>query len=121
MAGSSAYSIIVDTELDLSNIKKQLKDVNAKVNLGVDSSGVSSAKKEVDSLKTSAQDVGLTFQEANMIMQGSLDIIRSMTDQVFELDAAMVEFRKVSDFSTSELDSYVDRLSEVGKTLGRTG
>lgn len=120
MAGS-AYSIIVDTELDLSNIQKQLKGINGKVNLDVDSNGIKSAKKEVDSLKTSAKDVSLTFQEANMIMQGSLDIIKSMVDQVFELDSAMTEFRKVSDFSTSELDSYVDRLSEVGKTLGRTG
>lgn len=90
MAGS-AYSIIVDTELDLSNIKKQLKGIDANVKVGVDSTGVKNAKKEVDSLKTSAQDVGLTFQEANMIMQGSLDVIKSMVDQVFELDSAMTE------------------------------
>lgn len=88
MAGS-AYSIIVDTELDLSNIKKQLKGIDANVKVGVDSTGVKNAKKEVDSLKTSAKDVGLTFQEANMIMQGSLDVIKSMVDQVFELDSAM--------------------------------
>lgn len=90
MAGS-AYSIIVDTELDLSNIQKQLKNINANVKVGVQSDQVKEATKEVDNLNNSAKNVGLTFQEANMIMQGSLDAIKAMTEQVFELDSAMTE------------------------------
>ena len=42
-----------------------------------------------DSMKDvveSGANIGLTFQEANLIMSRSLDIIESMVDQVYELD-----------------------------------
>ena len=125
MAGGSAYSIIVDTELDLSNIREQLKKVDAKVKIGAEgekvSKTVSKAKKETEGLEKSAKNVGLTFQEANMIMEGSARAIGKMAGQVFEVDTAMREFRKVSDFSDTQIGKYTKNLSEVGKTVGRTG
>lgn len=125
MAGGSAYSIIVDTELDLSNIREQLKKVDAKVKIGAEgekvSKTVSKAKKETEGLEKSAKNVGLTFQEANMIMEGSARAIGKMAGQVFEVDTAMREFRKVSDFSDTQIEKYTKNLSEVGKTVGRTG
>lgn len=125
MAGGSAYSIIVDTELDLSNIQEQLKKVDAKVKIGAEgekvSKTVSKAKKETEGLEKSAKNVGLTFQEANMIMEGSARAIGKMAGQVFEVDTAMREFRKVSDFSDTQIEKYTKNLSEVGKTVGRTG
>lgn len=125
MAGGSAYSIIVDTELDLSNIQEQLKKVDAKVKIGAEgekvSKTVSKAKKETEGLEKSAKNVGLTFQEANMIMEGSARAIGKMAGQVFEVDTAMREFRKVSDFSDTQIEEYTKNLSEVGKTVGRTG
>ena len=111
MSKSSAYSITVDAELNLANIQKQLDGVGAKLKVGTDTS---KAQKP-------AKDMGLTFQEANMIMQASAGALSSMTEQVFELDKAMTEFKKVSDLSGSSLDSYVSNLSQMGKDVARTG
>ena len=47
--------------------------------------------------------------------------IRSMVDQVFELDSALTEFKKVSDLSEEGLQSYTSQLSQAGKQFGRTG
>ena len=54
-------------------------------------------------------------------MSKCVDIIEKMTDQVFELDTSLTEFKKVSDLSGSALDSYVDKLSDMGKEVARTG
>lgn len=110
VGGSSNFSILVDTMLDTSAIRKQLQDVEKKVpkiKVGIDKSGV--------------QDLGLTFQEANLIMSRSIDIISSMIGEVYNLDSALTEFRKVSDLSGESLDKYVQHLSELGETVARTG
>jgi TP901 family phage tail tape measure protein len=44
-----------------------------------------------------------------------------MIDSVKELDAALVEFNKVADLSSSQLEKFVDRAFEAGEALGRTG
>lgn len=80
VGGSSNFSILIDTELDTSNIKKQLKTVEKevpKIKIGVDKSG--------------AKELGLTFQEANLIMSRSIDIISSMVNEVYTLDSALTE------------------------------
>ena len=63
----------------------------------------------------------LTFQAANEIFSTATDIISSMVEQIFELDAALTEFKKVSDLSGSALDNYVAKLSEMGTVVARTG
>ena len=68
-----------------------------------------------------AENLGLTFQEANLIMSRSLDIITSMVDEVYALDSSLTEFKKVSDLSGASLDNYTSKLSEIGKTVARTG
>ena len=44
-----------------------------------------------------------------------------MVDSVKELDAALVEFNKVADLSSSQLEKFVDRAFDAGEALGRTG
>ena len=44
----------------------------------------------------------------------------SMVEQVYELDDAMVEYRKVSDLSGTSLDNYVNKLSEMRSGVART-
>lgn len=69
----------------------------------------------------SMRDAELSFQAANEVFQTTIDIMSSMVDQVFELDTALTEFKKVSDLSGDSLDAYVDKLSEMGNSVGRTG
>lgn len=107
------YSILVDVELQTKQIQQQLdkiKDAKLKLNT-----------EDLDKATQKAEDFGLTFQEANLIMQRSLDIITAMVDEVYTLDSAMTEFKKVSNLDGSSLDAYQKNLSEIGKTVARTG
>ena len=97
---ASNYSISVDVLLNTGNIASQVRGLKDVVESGA--------------------NIGLTFQEANLIMSKSLDIIESMVDQVYELDGALTEFKKVSDLTGKSLDNYIDKLSELGNLTSRT-
>ena len=113
---ASQYSILVDVDFNTSQIQQRLRQAaqNTKINFDVDSGGIDRAAK-------SAENLGLTFQEANLIMSKSLDIITSMVDEVYALDSSLTEFKKVSDLSGASLDNYTSKLSAIGKTVARTG
>lgn len=113
---ASQYSILVDVDFSTNQIQQKLRQAaqNTKINFDVDSSGIDQAAK-------SAENLGLTFQEANLIMSKSLDIITSMVEEVYALDSSLTEFKKVSDLSGASLENYTSKLSEIGKTVARTG
>ena len=124
---ASNYSIIVDAELDLKKIKDQLKEVASN---GVDLKvhGAAQGKKEIDDvtkstrqLNEAGQDLELTFNVAHEVFSKFLSVVKDMAGQVYELDAAITEFKKVSDLTGSALDDYVDKLSQLGQEVGRTG
>ena len=121
------YSIIIDAELDLKKIKEQLKEVASN---GVDLKvhGAAQGKKEIDDvtkstrqLNEAGQDLELTFNVAHEVFSKFLSVVKDMAGQVYELDAAITEFKKVSDLTGSALDDYVDKLSQLGQEVGRTG
>lgn len=112
------YSVLVSVELDTKNVQQQL-DKNLK-NLKVDLD-TTDAKSNIDNLGSSMEDTSLTFQAANMIFSKTIDVVASMVDQVYELDTALTEFKKVSDLSGSSLDQYVSKLSVMGEAVARTG
>lgn len=133
------YSILVGVELDTSDVQRQLdaltqKAINIKLNVdgkdnlkdvvdnlnGIDKAATKQ-KKSAKKLQDQIKDLGLTYQQANEIMMACVDVISKMTDQVFELDDALTDFRKVSELSGSALDDYVDKLSQMGLEVGRTG
>ena len=124
---ASNYSIVVQAELDLKKIKEQLKEVASN---GVDLKvhGAAQGKKEIDDvtkstrqLNEAGQDLELTFNVAHEVFSKFLSVVKDMAGQVYELDAALTEFKKVSDLSGSALDDYVDKLSQLGQAVGRTG
>ena len=113
---ASQYSILVDVDFSTSQIQQKLQNAakNTKINFDVDSGSIDQAAK-------SAKNLGLTFQEANLIMSKSLDIITSMVEEVYALDSSLTEFKKVSDLSGASLENYTNKLSAIGKTVARTG
>ena len=126
--GSNNYSILVDVELQTSTIKKQLDDALKEAKLKINSDDAKSASDDLKKLKDasdqaagSADDLSLSYQAANAILRQSIDIITSMVDQVYSLDTALTEFKKVSDLSGQSLDDYVSKLTDMGNTVGRTG
>ena len=121
------YSVVVQAELDIKKIKEQLKEVASN---GVDLKvhGAAQGKKEIDDvtkstrrLNKTGQDLELTFNVAHEVFSKFLSVVKDMAGQVYELDAALTEFKKVSDLSGSALDDYVDKLSQLGQEVGRTG
>ena len=111
------FTILVDAEIqNISQITKQLQNLGKQntIGLNVDAKGLKEATVNVENM-------GLTFQEANAIMSTSIDIISSMVDQVFEMNDALTEFQKVSDLAGTSLDSYVDKLTQMGDEVARTG
>ena len=107
----SNYSIIVDAKLDLESIDKQLKQSRKTIKFDVDAR---SAKQQL-------QDLGLTYQQLQLIASQSIETFKILSEQVFELDGAITEFQKVSDLSGDALDRYVSKLSEAGREVSRTG
>ncbi len=110
-SGGSNYSIIVDAKLDLESIDDQLKKSRKTIKFDVDSQ---SAKQQL-------QDLGLTYQQLQLIASKSIETFKILSGQVFELDGAVTEFQKVSDLSGDALDRYVSKLSEAGREVSRTG
>ncbi len=84
------YSILVDVELQTKNIKSQLNKIakEQKIPVKVESKD---AVKNLNELEKAIKEVGITFQESNLIMSRSIDAIVSMVDQVYELDTALTE------------------------------
>lgn len=128
MASNNDYSILAKVVLDLNNIQSQLNNAAKKVTFKVDGKGIRSVTAELDTMSTAtqqaskhAEDLGLTYQQARLIMDKCVDTISSMVEQVYTLNNAMTEFKKVSDLRGSGLEDYVQSLSEMGKTVARTG
>lgn len=103
------YSILVDVELQTESIKKQLNE------------SVGKLKNETSKAAKATKELTLEWQQAQYIMNKSLDIIRSMVDEVYALDASVTEFSKVSELQGAALEKYVDDLAVLGKTVARTG
>lgn len=128
MASNNDYSILAKVVLDLNNIQSQLNNAAKKVTFKVDGKGIRSVTAELDTMSTAtqqaskhAEDLGLTYQQARLIMDKCVDTISSMVEQVYTLNSAMTEFKKVSDLRGSGLEDYVQSLSDMGKTVARTG
>ena len=117
------YSVVVQAELDLKKIKEQLKEV---ANQGVDfkvhgTKDVDNLNKSMRNLDDSTKDTLLTYQAAYDIFSKTIDVIQNMVSQVYNLDAAITDLKKVSDLQGSALNDYVDQLSNAGSKVARTG
>ena len=84
------YSILVDVELQTQSIKSQLNKISKEQKIPVKVESEDAVKK-LNELEKSIEEVGITFQESNLIMSRSIDAIVSMVDQVYELDTALTE------------------------------
>lgn len=122
----SNYSILLDATLDLDAIEKKLN--SKKFTIPLDTSDVKSGKKDIDdavqstkNLNDAGQDLELTFNVANEVFNKFTSVIKDMAGQVYELDSALTEFKKVSSLNGQALDEYTAKLSKLGQEVGRTG
>lgn len=110
---SRNYNILVGVELELNDVQQQLNKKAKDTTFNV--------KADTSKAQASIEDLSLSFQAANEIFRTTIDIMASMANEVLKLDTALTEFSKVSDLSGNALDKYVDKLSEMGATVARTG
>ena len=113
------FTVLFDAQLRNSNeIQKQLDGLKPKVKIQTD---IGDSAKKVEELTGAGKQLGLTYQQANEILSKTGDVIQRMTEQVFEMDSAITEFRKVSSYAGEELDAYVSKLTNLGDAVARTG
>ena len=119
---TSNFSVLVDLVPDVSSLKKKLKNQNIEIKVGV------TGTEKVKDLNTAVQDnakavedAALTWQQYREMLNLATRAIESFVGQTMEMDESLTEFKKVSTLSGNELDRYVDKLSEAGKQVARTG
>ena len=119
---TSNFSVLVDLVPDVSSLKKKLKNQKIEIKAGV------TGTEKVKNLNTAVQDnakavedAALTWQQYREMLNLATRAIESFVGQTMEMDESLTEFKKVSTLSGNELDRYVDKLSEAGKKVARTG
>ena len=62
-----------------------------------------------------------TYMSVTTVFYQGVHAIRSMVDEVKNLDDSLTEFKKVSDLAGDSLDRYVKKAYEAGETVAKTG
>ena len=127
MAGTNSnYSVIIDAELELKKAKQQLNEFKKdnKLNLDLRVTGGKSLKEatsQTQDLDNSTKDLMFTYQQLRQVLDSVIDVTEKMYTSVKNLDDAQTEFKKVSDLNGQALDNYTTKLSDMGKSVARTG
>lgn len=107
----------------LIQTNKNIKKLNGK-NL---TSVASASEKSAKGMRSfGAETLGVTkkviqFGAITAIIRGVTSGLGDMVKNVYDLDGALTEFKKVSDLSGKGLEQYTDQAYKVGKTVARTG
>ena len=127
MAGTNSnYSVIIDAELELKKAKQQLNEFKKdnKLNLDLRVTGGKSlreATSQTQDLDNSTKDLMFTYQQLRQVLDSVIDVTEKMYTSVKNLDDAQTEFKKVSDLNGQALDNYTTKLSDMGKSVAKTG
>ena len=136
---ATKFEVILEAQLSktsLSSIQSQLKELTkgTKFEIQADSSSVNNLKNSLADLGKESQNAKEHTQGLSEIMQKfttwsigaavvnkTKDAIADMVQQVFDLDASLTELDKVTDLTSSGLQSLADDAFEVGEQIGATG
>ena len=119
---TSNFSVLVDLVPDVSSLKKKLKNQNIEIKAGVTGTEkVKNLNAAVQDNAKAVEDAALTWQQYREMLNLATRAIESFVGQTMEMDESLTEFKKVSTLSGNELDRYVNKLSEAGKQVARTG
>ena len=139
---SSNFQILVNAVLDAKNIQAQLDKISQKyatmkVGIDVDTSklndalsGLKGLKVGFDDTSTSAektsQSIGDIFAKVSkfggvtLVINELRQSLMDGVDAVRELDAAVTEYKKVSDLTDEGMKQYIEDAREMGLEVGRT-
>lgn len=139
---SSNFQILVNAVLDAKNIQAQLDKISQKyatmkVGIDVDAtklndalSGLKGLKVGFDDTSTSAektsQSIGDIFAKVSkfggvtLVINELRQSLMDGVDAVRELDAAVTEYKKVSDLTDEGMKSFVSTAREMGLEVGKS-
>lgn len=135
---ATKFEVILEAQLSktsLSSIQSQLKELTkgTKFDIQADSSSVTKLKNSLTDLGNEAQNAKQHTQGLSEIMQKfttwsigaavvnkTKDAIADMVQQVFDLDASLTELDKVTDLTSSGLQSLANDAFDVGEQIGAT-
>lgn len=110
----TAIDTMQKAEKEVKKVAKEIKGVEAETKkTGTAFGGL--AGKFIDITKKVAA-FGLATNAIGLFTSA----IREAKDAVFEFDAALTEYKKVSDLSGDALDAYTQKLGELGEGVART-
>lgn len=84
-------------------------------------------QKEVGKTNSKLTELGGTIKNRLAVslldraIYGGVDAMGAMVNKVFDLDAALTEYRKVSNLSGKELEQYTADAYKMGRTVAKTG
>lgn len=79
------------------------------------------AQKKFGSTTLDVTKKVVQFGAVTAVIRGVTTGMGSMVKNVYDLDGALTEFKKVSDLSGKGLEKYTDQAYKTGKTVARTG
>ena len=150
MAGNGKYTISLDAIMNDSKVRAQIAALQADVNKGAigaagnvkggksatavmsqTAKGAKQATKEVNKMSKGLSVAGINildvgkkvaaFGAVTSVIQGVGSGISSVVQNVTDLDAALTEYKKVSDLSEKGLQSMTESAYKMGKSVAKTG
>lgn len=127
---------IVQLGKDAEQTSKRLKGLNGQViqndkKLKGMHKGFADTSKEVEKSNSKLKAFGnesmhvakkvVQFGAVTAVIRGVTSGMADMVQNTFELDAALTEFKKVSNLSGKELEKYTDQAYKAGRETARTG
>ena len=129
---------ILDTKTSTTNIQKSIKEIEKALSLDIpikaDSASANQIKDAISGIGSAAENAskhtqGLSdivskfssWQIVGDIIHGTKDAMQDIVQQVFDLDASVVEFNKVTDVTPEQLKEITNQAYELGEQLARTG
>ena len=129
---------ILDTKTSTTNIQKSIKEMEKALSLDIpikaDSASANQIKDAISGIGSAAENAkqhtqGLSdivskfssWQIVGDIIHGTKDAMQDMVQQVFDLDASLVEFNKVTDVTPEQLKEITNQAYELGEQFARTG
>lgn len=128
---------ILDTKTSTANIQKSIKEMESALSIDIpikaDSATANQIKDAISGIGSAAENAkqhtqGLSdivskfssWQIVGDIIHGVKDGMQDMVQQVFDLDASLVEFNKVTDVTPEQLKEITNQAYALGEQLART-
>ena len=122
MAGSGNYTVRVYPIIDPSKLRDQLNGLGTKA--GGKELGKKMGNQMGDSLADNmvrAVKRKISYGLLNVVSRGVEQGLRSMVNNVVELDKSQVELAKVTDLSGKSMDEFTDKAFKAGEAVAKTG